>query len=337
MSVTNRSIIRWGIIGPGRIANRFAAAFSAVDDGALYAVASRNEQRLHYFADQYAIPHRYSDYDALINDPNVDVIYIATPHRFHFEIAQKALAAKKAVLCEKPLTVNSAQSQILFELAAQNNVFLMEALWSRFLPAWQQIKLWLNEGAIGNIQTMHSSFGFKAEKNLDDRLFNLELAGGSLLDTGVYNIALTDFVMGTAPEIITADVTVGDTGVDEQCDVTLHYGSVTSTFTCSFLQALPNEFKIVGNKGTITAESNFWEAESVQLTQTDGTEQWFTLPHQSNGFEYQIKEVQQCLKEGRIISNNVSDQFTIRNMAVMDAILAQGGVTYPFLAERACV
>ncbi|QIA66082.1 Gfo/Idh/MocA family oxidoreductase [Vibrio astriarenae] len=333
MSVQSSPNIRWGIIGPGRIAHRFADAFSAVEDGELYAVASRNENRLHEFADQFSINKRYSDYQAILADKNVDAIYIATPHRFHFDLAKQALESGKAVLCEKPLTVTSAQSQALFELANKNQVFLMEALWSRFLPAWQQIKQWLAEGAIGDVVSMHSTFGFKAERNNDDRLFNLDLAGGALLDTGVYNIAMSDFVMGTAPDTIVSDVLVGETGVDERSNVTLSFGDVVSEFTCSFLEPLPNEFKIVGSKGSIVAESNFWEANSVQLFNQDGTEQWFSFPYLSNGFEYQVLEVNRCLREGKLSSDNVSPEFTIRNMAVMDAILAQAGVKYPFLEE----
>ncbi|WP_264875985.1 Gfo/Idh/MocA family protein [Vibrio agarivorans] len=337
MSVTSCPNIRWGIIGPGRIAHRFAGAFSAIDDGELYAVASRNKERLAAFADQFGIPHRYTDYESILADPNVDAIYIATPHRFHFELAKQALESGKAVLCEKPLTVNGAQSQALFEIAKQNDAFLMEALWSRFLPAWQQIKQWLNDGVIGEVVSMHSSFGFKAERNVDDRLFNLELAGGALLDTGVYNIAMSDFVMGQAPDTIQSDVLVGATGVDERCTVTLSFGDVRSEFTCSFLEALPNEFRVVGSDGQVIAKSNFWELDSVQLTKKDGSEQCFSFPHLSNGFEYQVMEVHRCLHAGKRASDNVSPEFTIRNMAVMDAILAQAGVRYPFLEYEATV
>ncbi|WP_295890838.1 Gfo/Idh/MocA family oxidoreductase [uncultured Vibrio sp.] len=331
MTNSNSKVIRWGIIAPGRIAHRFAESFSCIDGGVLAGVASSNAQRAQSFATQYGIEKVYTDYAAIVNDPDIDAVYIATPHRFHFEICQMALLAGKAVLCEKPLTVTSDQSEQLFQLAKSNNVFLMEALWSRFLPVWIEVKKWVQQGSIGRLTQFESTFGFRAERNESDRLFNIELAGGSLLDTGVYNIALTDFLMGQSPERIQSNVIVGQTGVDEQCHVTLHYPNLTSEFTCSILEPLPNTFTIVGEHGTICVQSNFWEAESAVLSVDGKRDQTVTIPYEKNGFEYQVNEVHRCMASGLISSPEMSPEVTIRNMKVMDEILASAGVTYPFL------
>ncbi|MDN3683021.1 Gfo/Idh/MocA family oxidoreductase [Vibrio tapetis subsp. quintayensis] len=327
---------RWGIIAPGRIAHRFAQAFESITDGTLCAVASRNPQRTNEFANQYNIPKRYHSYQDLLTDDSIDAVYIANPHRYHCDIASKAIQAGKSVLCEKPLTVNRAQSEYLFELASKHQVFIMEALWSRFLPIWQQVKRWVDDGEIGELRGIQSTFGFKAERNVEDRLFNLELAGGALLDTGVYNIALTDFVIGCSPTKIESDVLVGDTGVDEECSVTLHYenalgASIQSSFTCGFLRNLDNTFEIVGSEGNIVVAHNFWEAEQATLQKASDSQQNVHIPYRTNGFEYQIDEVHQCLRNNRLSSQNVSPKVTLRNMAVMDEILNQAGVEYPFL------
>ncbi|PMJ93144.1 Gfo/Idh/MocA family oxidoreductase [Vibrio sp. 10N.261.55.A7] len=333
MADSNSNQIRWGIIAPGRIAHRFAQSFTSITDGVIAGVASSNEGRANAFASEYTIEKVYTDYQSLIQDPEIDAVYIATPHRFHFEICQMAILAKKAILCEKPLTVTSAHSEHLFELAKSHDVFLMEALWSRFLPVWIEVKKWVQQGKIGRLQHFKSSFGFKAERNNDDRLFNIELAGGSLLDTGVYNIALTDFLVGQSPERIQSNVIVGQTGVDEQCQVTLHYPNLTSEFTCSLLESLPNTFEIIGDKGTITVEANFWEAETARLKVTGSASKTLNIPFDKNGFEYQVREVHQCLNESRITSEEMTPEVTIRNMKVMDEILAAAGVKYPFINE----
>ncbi|WP_375748402.1 Gfo/Idh/MocA family protein [Vibrio sp. HN007] len=326
--------VKWGIIAPGRIAHRFAAAFSDMGDGELYAVASRNKTRANEFAAHHNIPVVFDSYNELIDSDKIDAIYIASPHRYHFETAKQCLEAGKAVLCEKPLTVTANQSEMLFSIARDNNAFLMEALWSRFLPCWKQVKHWVDEGEIGEIQLLRSTFGFQPENNkTNERLFSLDLAGGSLLDTGIYNIALTQFLMQKRPDHIHSSVAVGKSGVDERCSVLLDYGDVTSQFTCSFLSKLDNEFHITGSKGTIVVDGNFWESTSAKLIPVDGEVQIYHQPYRASGFEYQIDEVHQCLIEGKAFSDNMSPQATIDNMKVMDEILDKAGVKYPF-ADR---
>jgi len=324
-------IINWGIIAPGRIAHRFAQGFTAVKDGRLFAVSSRNPERAQNFAQQYGINHIFASYKEIIQNPDVDVIYIANPHRYHHETVKQCLQAGKAVLCEKPLTVTEKQSIELFNIAKEQDVFLMEAMWSRFLPCWRQVKYWLNTGLIGDVQLMQSSFGFQPPKDETDRLFDINLAGGTLLDTGIYNIALSEFILGKQPQTIQSAVLIGDTGIDERCTVTLDYGAVTSQFTCTFLSCLENQFTITGDKGRIIVDANFWSATNATLTTNIGEVLKYNQPHRASGFEYQIEEVQQCLRKGQIFSNNMRPEVTIAHMKIMDQILQKAGVIYPFI------
>ena len=321
----------WGIIAPGRIANRFAQSFSAIEDSQLFGVASRNKDSATQFAAKYHIPTVFDSYADLIASPHIDAIYIASPHRFHFDTAKDCLQAGKAVLCEKPLTVTSDQAKELFAIAQQHNTFLMEALWSRFLPAWVQIKKWVQEGKIGELETIYSTFGFKAERNYDDRLFNLNLAGGSLLDTGVYNISLTQFLAQREPSLVSSHVLVGETGVDERCSVTLDYGSFTSQFTCSFRTELDNQMVIQGSKGKIVVPSAFWDATTAVLHQDNANLVELHLPYESSGFEYQVREVQQCLHNGQLYSQVMPPQQTISTMCIMESILSNAGIRFPFI------
>ncbi|WP_413283105.1 Gfo/Idh/MocA family protein [Vibrio sp. MA40-2] len=323
--------INWGIIAPGRIAHRFAQSFSAIEDGNLFAVASRNTERAESFAQQYDIDCVMDSYEELIQHPDIDVIYIANPHRYHHETVKQCLMAGKAVLCEKPLTVTAQQSIELFELARTQQVFLMEAVWSRFLPCWIQVKQWLNEGLIGDIQLLRSSFGFQPTKDSTDRLFDLNLAGGALLDTGIYNIALSEFVLGRQPDNIQSAVLIGETGVDERCSVTMDYGEVTSQFTCTFLSCLDNEFHIVGEKGTIIVAGNFWDAKKATLKTNVGEVLVCDKPHRASGFEYQVEEVHRCLKNEQLFSTNMTPEVTIANMQIMDQILHEAGIVFPFV------
>jgi len=187
---------RWGIIGPGRIAHTFAKAAAVVDGAVLHAVASRDADRSRQFAGQYQIPRVYDSYEALAADPEVDAVYIATPHRYHREQALLCLEAGKAVLCEKPLTVNAAETRALIDLAHKKQVFLMEALWSRYLPIYSHVRDWLDSGLIGDVELIQSTLGFAMTRDPNDRLLKHELAGGALLDLGVYNIAMSQWVQG---------------------------------------------------------------------------------------------------------------------------------------------
>jgi dihydrodiol dehydrogenase / D-xylose 1-dehydrogenase (NADP) len=327
--MTNRRF-NWGIIGPGRIAHQFAEGLKVIEDAALYAVASSNIERAQAFAEQYGGAVTYDSYQALVNDPQVDAIYIATPHRFHVDNALLCLKAGKPVLCEKPLTVNAAEAQQLIETARAHKVFLMEALWTRYLPIYQQVRHWLEAGAIGDLRLLVSNFGINVPKDQGDRWLNPELAGGTLLDMGVYPIAVSQWVMGQMPQAFSAQAYLGSTGVDELTAVLLKYeNGVISQFNSNFITDGVNDFLIYGSTGHIRIHANYWAA--TQATLVTG-EQALTVskPFRGGGFEYQTEEAMRCIRAGLLESPGMSHAHTLANMQLMDGIRAEIGLKYPF-------
>ena len=327
--MTNRRF-NWGIIGPGRIAHQFADGLKVIEDAALYAVASSSKERAQAFAGQHAGEKTYTSYEALVNDPQVDAIYIATPHRFHFDNALSCLKAGKPVLCEKPLTVNAAEARQLIETARVNNVFLMEALWTRYLPIYQQIRQWLEASAIGDLKLLVSNFGINVSKDRGDRWLNPELAGGTLLDMGIYPIAVSQWVMGQMPQAFCAQAYLGQTGVDELTAALLKYkNGVISQFNSKFITDGVNDFLIYGSTGHIRIHANYWAATQATLV-TDGQTSTVSKPFRGGGFEYQTEEAMRCIRAGLLESPGMSHADTLANMELMDKIRAQIGLTYPF-------
>jgi len=321
---------KWGILGPGRIAHEFAKGLQVIDDASLYAVASSKMERAQEFANQYGGAKLYNSYKALVNDPEVDGVYIATPHRFHFENTILCLNAGKPVLCEKPLTVNAGETRKLIETAQKNKVFLMEALWSRFLPIYSVIRQWLDDKTIGDISLMVGTFGFNAPKEKDDRWQNPELAGGTLLDMGIYPIAISQWVMGTQPKSFVAMAHIGSTGVDELTTFSLQYenGTISQSHS-SFLSNHVNDFLIYGSKGMIRIQPAFWASTQATLTVND-QESTVSRPLRAGGFEYQTEEALRCIRAGLLESPGMSHADTLANMELMDGIRAQIGLKYPF-------
>ncbi len=326
----NAAPFRWGVLAPGRIAHRFAQALESVEGAGLYAVASRSQERGQAFAQRYRASVHYDSYEALADDPEVDAIYIASPHRFHHAQARLCLEAGKPVLVEKPFTVSASEAADLIALAQRQNLFLMEALWSRYLPVWRQVREWLDEGSIGGVTLISSTFCFRAERDPSDRKFNHDLAGGALLDLGVYNISLSQWVAGEPPTETRALAYIGDTGVDELTAGTMAYPrGVVSQFACSFLVDGVNEMAIYGTKGRIRVHPNFWEPTRATLV-VDGKERAVSLPFRRNGFEYQIEEAIRCVRSGKGESDTMPLAATLASMNTMDQIREQIGLRYSF-------
>lgn len=329
------SEFRWGVMAPGRIAQKMGSALLAVPDARLGAVASRDAGRAHEYAKAYSEPAHparvYTDYQAMAEDPNLDAIYIASPHRFHYDSIRLCLEAGKPVLCEKPLTVTADQAESLFTLAESRGVFLMEALWSRFLPAWQQARQWLDDAAIGQPVSLQASFSMKIQQGPDDRLLNPQLAGGSTLDMGVYAVNLSQFVMGRHPDQVQTLAKLGDTGVDVMTSTQLRYGDVVSQFTTGFLTKRHNHMRLDGTLGSIQFPDRFWGAEGVTLSLHDGHVHQFTAPYRVNGFEFQIEEVMRCVRNGQVQSDTMPWADTLGVARTLDDMLAQAGVKYDFI------
>ncbi len=322
-------LLRWGIIGPGRIAEKFAKDLTVVPDAKLYAVASQSGSR--QLADSFRVPSFYDNYQALAADPAVAAIYIATPHNSHYQNARLCLEAGKPVMVEKPLTVNAAQAEELVSLAQAKGVFLMEALWTRFLPAFRRVRGWLEAEEIGEVLMMRSSFNARMAFDAGGRHYDPDLAGGSLLDLGIYSLAVSQSVMQANPTSIQAQAVVGSTGVDECLAVNLQYASgAISQFSTMFRGHSANGMEVFGTRGKISIESWFFKAESAHLERYGRQPERFRGKFRRGGFEYQIEEAGRRIRAGEIESPLMSHTDSLANLRVMDEIRRQIGVRYPF-------
>ena len=321
--------IRWGILGPGSIAHKFAVGLQAISEGELVAVGSRDQQRADAFADQYDAPNRHASYEALSADPDIDAVYVATPHPFHKDNSILCLEAGKAVLCEKPFTINAAEAEAVVACARANGVFLMEAMWSRYLPIMVQVREWLDAGAIGEPLMVSADFGFRAGVNPEGRLFNLALGGGALLDIGIYVVSFAAMVLGSQPAQIAAAAHLGATGVDEQTGIVLRYsGGAIANLSCAVRASTSHEARIVGSEGTIAIDPSWWKGEGVTLKAGDREER-IELPLAGNGYNYEAQEVARCLDADLTESATMSLDETVALMRILDEIRAQIGLKYP--------
>jgi predicted dehydrogenase len=272
-----------------------------------------------------------ADLADLLADPSVDAVYIATPHSHHGEYVRAALLAGKPVLCEKPLVTSLEEGQALVDLAKEKRVFLMEALWTRFLPAYDLAGRWLREGAIGELRAMQSSFCFASTYDPQHRNWNPALAGGSLWDIGIYNLAVTRWVLqqmndGACPEPVAIDVQakLAPTGVDAAVTVTLHFpDGITSQFRCGFDAASVNAFEVLGSKAGLRFPMDFWQAEAVEVVTRKAPAQRTEAPHVLNGFEGEIAEAQACIRAGLLESPRMPHAETLALLGWMDAIRAK--------------
>ena len=253
----------WGILGTGNIANRFTTGLKSLPDANITAVGSRSAITANQFADKFGIKKRYSSYQDLVNDPEVDVIYISTPQSKHYENTLLCLKAGKHVLCEKPLGLTGQQINAMQALAKSKNLFLMEAMWMWFIPAIRKAKELIAAGAIGDPHLLSADFGFYIPFDPDHRLFSPELGGGALLDIGIYPLALSLFIFGK-PDAISGEAIIGSTGVDEQITMNLQYPhEITAYLAATFKAASPCEAIISGTNGYMRFENNFWRSESI--------------------------------------------------------------------------
>ncbi len=320
-------IIRWGIIGLGKIAHKFAEDISKVPNAALYAVASRDESKAKQFAKQYHAVKSYGSYLDLANDPQLDAVYIATPHVFHKEHSMLCLNQKKAVLCEKPFAMNSTEVNAMIETAQANNTLLMEAMWTCFLPHFQMVLNLLAEGAIGRILSLEADFGFKPEYNPDSRVINKELGGGSLLDIGIYPIFLALTVLGI-PNRIEASATFFDDGADSSCQMTFDYGNnVKARLKSSFLEQTPTEATIIGEKGRIRIHARFHSPTTFSL-EKDGSTKLFNPGIKSNGYNYEIEHFSNLLLQGKTESPIMTFERSRKLIRLLDAVRERIGLDY---------
>lgn len=321
--------IRWGIIGTGNIANQFARGLQSVKDAELVAVGSRNQESADAFADTYGAPNRHPSYEALAADPEVDAVYISTPHSYHKDNTILCLNAGKAVLCEKPFAINYTEAKEMVDLARERGVFLMEAMWTRFLPAIVKIRELLAEGVLGEIRMFTADFGFNARPNPEHRLFNPAMGGGALLDVGIYPISFASMLFGK-PESIVSVANLGETGVDEEANILLRYedGQVANCMTTIRLST-PNAATIMGREGRIDIHPRFWYATDFTLRLNGQEPVAYRIPHLGNGYNYEAIEVGNCLRAGKLESDVIPLDETLQIMQTLDELRAQWGLKYP--------
>jgi len=301
-----QSPIRWGVLATGRIAHQFVQDFAFVDGGVVAAVASRNLDSALAFAHQHGIARGYGDYQELFHDPQLDVIYIATPHSMHLQNGLDALRAGKAVLCEKPLTVNPAEALVLADAAAMTGGYLMEAMWTWFLPALRTALAWVEQGRIGAIRHIKADFGYpQLPFDAQRREYDAQLAGGCLLEMGIYPVALAWLFMRRDPTDIQVRAQFAPNGVEDDLSMLFSYPDCTATLATSFRCKLQNWAYIIGERGYI-AIPDFWRASECRLFELDRQIDHFEDGRTSLGFNYEVDAVNADLRAGRSQSAVVS-------------------------------
>lgn len=324
----------WALVGPGTIARRFAGALRGVAGARLAAVAGRDAERAAAFAREWGDADTVAgDLASVLARGDVHAVYVCTPHPHHAIAVRAALEAGKPVLCEKPLTPSAAATRALVELAAARQVFLMEAVWTRFLPVYDQVRAWLDAGAIGPVRAMQSSFVIDRPFKPGDRRYTAALGGGALLDIGIYNITVSRMVLPGVPvQGFDLRAQLGGENVDVQLAATLDFGGGRcSQFSCGWYGSADNSFRIFGERGHIVVHGGgFWQSTAATLAIEGAAEQTVQEPFRVNGFEYEIEEVLRCVRARRTESPRLPPAESLAVVELMDAMRQRIGVRYPF-------
>ena len=311
--------IKWGIIGLGAIAHKFATDLLTVNDAELYAVASRNQEKAHVFAEKFGAKKAYGSYEALANDATIDAVYIATPHALHKENAIMCLKNGIAVLCEKPFAMNAEEVEAMIACAKQHNTLLMEALWTNFLPHYQFVLKQLNNKTYGNILKMESDFGFQRKYDTSTRLFNKAMGGGSLLDIGIYPIFASLSTLGL-PKNIDAAATFFENGTDATCNMTFTYeNNVKAYLKSSLVEVLPTQAIFYCEKAIIKINTMFHMPTTVSII-VDGKEDIKDFGYQTIGYHYEAIHFNQLLRDGKTESDIMTFEFSRNLIKTLDAV-----------------
>ena len=323
-------MLKWGIIGLGNIAHQFVQDLQLVAGVKIVAAASRSLEKARSFADQYNIPQFYGSYNKLITDPEVDIIYIATPHDSHARLGIEAMEAGKHVLCEKPMAVNSSQVEEMIAAAKASGVFLMEAFWSRFNPSIREALDRIERGDLGEVNYVNADFTFFRDDPDDSRMLNMDLAGGSLLDMGVYPVFLAYVVLGV-PKAIRAISRPHTTGADLQTAAVFLYDHAMASMMSGFKSQSDMRARICGTLGSIFIEPIWHETQAYSfLDNRTGQEVKIELPTRGKGFTYEIEECIHCIQAGLLQSSSWTWKNSLELIGITDKIRQQIGLQYPF-------
>ncbi len=357
-------LIRWGIIGTGFIAGEFARGLKSVPQAQLWGVASRKAENAQIFSQIFQIPCFYNSCEELVKDPEIDVVYIATPNYTHKDLSILCLEAGKPILCEKPFTINAQEAREVIEVARRQKLFCMEAMWMRFMPLMQKVKAMISQGEIGEIRMLTANFGYVVNGNSSSHFYNLNLGGGVLLDRGIYGLSLAYYLLGEPSQILT-QANLLDNGADQQSSVLLHYAQgALVALTQSLCTESLNQALIMGTKGKITIDELFIMPEKISLARfPESTPTAFPSPLtplsakqklvakikrnslvrriyislssliqssavtikplEGNGYNYEAQEVVKCLQNGKLESEIMPLDETVKIMEAMDYIRSQ--------------
>ena len=321
--------VRWGILAASRIANSFVKSLKMIDDAEIIAVGSRSLDKAEKFAQKYGISKAYGSYEEFLADPEIDVVYISTPHMFHKECTMMCLKAGKPVLCEKPFVMNAKEAREVIDFARESKLFLMEAMWTRFLPVYDKVREWLSQSAIGDIKIVKADFGFSAQYNPEGRVFNRGLGGGALLDVGIYTLAFSSMIFGLDVSQISSCAHIGETSVDEEFSSILKYKNGEMALIAGAIRTdMQQDAWICGSNGRIHIP-DFWRAKSATLYVQGNDPITVTYPFETTGYQFEALEVMRCLRQGRLESDRMPLDETYKLSETLDIIRAQLGISYP--------
>lgn len=320
--------IRWGILAPGTIARQFAQTLQDMKGEAVLAgAASRSLERAQAFCAEFG-GKAYGSYAELLASPDIDIVYVASPHNLHYEQVKLALEAGKPVLCEKSFTIDANQARELFALAKEKNLFLMEAFWTKFIPVNQKLMQLVQAGEIGQVRHVQAQYGYLTARHA--RKMQADLAGGALLDIGVYCIGFAAMMMGYEPQRICSTVTLNEQGTDDMDTILLDYGNGhTAQLVAAIGTHIPLTASVYGSEGWIDVPE-FKNPQRAVVHKNDGSSYEIALPLESTGFEYQIREACRCVQQGRNASDIMTPENSIAIMAIMDELRRQWGMKFPF-------
>lgn len=322
--------IRWGVIGAGRISRTFVNDLKLLPGAEIVAVASKSMERAKTFAQEYNLKYFYDSYEELVQNSDVDVIYIGTTNNYHYENMLLCIANNKPVLCEKPFTVNSREAQEAIRCAKEKNVFVMEAMWSRYSPAYLKVRELIQSGVIGKIKFFSADFGFKAPANPEHRAFNPELAGGGLLDVGIYPISLAFWIFEKLPSKISTIANIGKTGVDEEAAIIFNYDDGAMALLSSAVTVnTRKEAVITGQSGSIIIHEPFFHSKKVTLI-TESGEKEFDFTYDGLGYQFEAEHVMDCLRKGKKQSDLLTLSESLSIMQTLDKIRSEWNLVYPF-------
>lgn len=317
-----------GILGAGKIASIMARTIRQMENATCYAVAARDQERAEKFAETYGFEKAYGSYEALVKDEEVELIYIATPHSHHYEHAKLCIEHGKAVLCEKAFTRNAKEAKEILALAKEKGVFITEAIWTRFMPSRKMINDLLASGIIGKPMTLTANLGYVIAHK--ERIAEPALAGGALLDIGLYPLNFALMVFGNEFDKITSTAILSEKGVDLQNSITLSYKTGEMAVLNSTTLALSDRQGIIsGDKGYMVIE-NINNCECIRIFNTERQEvKCVKVPQQITGYEYEVEAAIRAIQAGKLECEEMPHEETIRVMEIMDALRKEWGVSYP--------